>query len=282
MSLLAYVNGAFVPEAEAKVSIFDRGFLFGDGVYEVTPVVDGQLADRRSHMARLARSLKELRLEPPIPVEDIDALQEEIIRRNNITEGRVYLQVSRGAAERDFAFPSHPEPSLVLFARQVPVIDTPAARKGLKVKTVPDTRWARRDIKTVMLLPASLAKQQAKDAGFDDAWFVQDGTITEATSSTAYIVKDGAVHTRPLSQDILPGCTRQALLQLIDETGIELKERLFGVDEAYAADEAFITSATTFVTPVVQIDDHVLGDGTPGPVAKRLREIYIEYAKGGE
>ena len=278
-SLIAYVNGAFVPEDQAKVSIFDRGFLFGDGIYEVTPVIDGRLVDREAHIARLRRSLDEIRLAPPVPVEEIDSLQEELVRKNDVTEGRVYLQVSRGAAERDFPFPGNPKPSLVMFARQVPFRDTEASRHGIRVKTAPDLRWKRRDIKTVMLLASVLAKQDAIDAGFDDVWMVEDGLVTEGSSNNAYIVKDGVVRTRHLSSDILPGCTRKALLALAAETGIQVEEKPFSPEEAKAADEAFITSATNLVMPVVGIDEAIIGDGVPGPLTKRLRQLYIDAAR---
>lgn len=276
---IAYVNGAFVPEDQAKVSVFDRGFLFGDGVYEVTPVIDGRLVDRDAHMKRLRRSLGEVRIEPPVPFEEIDRLQADIVMRNNVTEGRVYLQVSRGVAERDFPFPKEPKPSLVMFARQVPFVDTEAAKRGIRVKTVPDLRWKRRDIKTVMLLASAMAKQEAIDAGFDDAWMVEDGLVTEGSSNNAYIIKDGVVRTRHLSNDILPGCTRRALLDLAAESHIQIEEKPFTPEEAKAADEAFITSATNLVMSVVGIDEQTVGDGRPGALTKRLRELYIENAR---
>ncbi|MDH3658882.1 MAG: D-amino-acid transaminase [Alphaproteobacteria bacterium] len=276
---IAYVNGDFLPEDQAKISIFDRGFLFGDGIYEVTPVIDGRLVDRQAHIDRLKRSLGEIRLTPPVPVEEIDSLQALLIEKNHVTEGRVYLQVSRGVAERDFPFPRDPRPSLVMFARQVRFVDTEAAKRGIRVKTVPDLRWKRRDIKTVMLLASAMAKQEAIEAGFDDAWLVEAGLVTEGSSNNAYIVKDGVVRTRHLSTDILPGCTRRALLALAAETGVRVEERPFSPEEAKAADEAFITSATNLVMPVVGIDEATLGDGRPGPLTTRFRELYIDHAR---
>lgn len=276
---IAYVNGDFVPEDQAKVSIFDRGFLFGDGIYEVTPVIDGRLVDRQAHMARLKRSLGEVRITPPVPLEDIDSLQEMLVEKNRVTEGRVYLQVSRGVAERDFPFPRDPRPSLVMFARQAPFVDTEASRRGIRVKTVPDLRWKRRDIKTVMLMASAMAKQDAIDAGFDDAWLVEDGLVTEGSSNNAYIVKDGIIQTRHLSEDILPGCTRRSLLSLAAETDVKVEEKPFSPDEARAADEAFITSATNLVMPVVGIDDVTVGDGKPGPLTRRFRQLYIDHAR---
>ncbi|MGI9420675.1 MAG: D-amino-acid transaminase [Geminicoccaceae bacterium] len=279
MPNIAYVNGDFLPEDQAKVSIFDRGFLFGDGIYEVTPVIDGRLVDRQAHMARLKRSLGEVRITPPVSYDDIDSLQELLVRKNDVTEGRVYLQVSRGVAERDFPFPKDPKPSLVMFARDVPFVDTETSRRGIRVKTMPDLRWKRRDIKTVMLLASAMAKQEAIEAGFDDAWLVEDGLVTEGSSNNAYIVKDGVVRTRHLSTDILPGCTRRALLALAEETGVMVEEKPFSPEEAKAADEAFITSATNLIMPVVGIDEAGIGDGAPGPVTKRLRQLYVDAAR---
>ena len=279
MSNIAYVNGDFVPEDQAKISIFDRGFLFGDGIYEVTPVIDGKLVDRAAHLGRLERSLGEVRIAPPVPVDEIDALQERLVEKNGVTEGRVYLQVTRGAAERDFPFPKDARPSLVMFVRQVPFVDTEAAKRGIRVKTVPDLRWKRRDIKTVMLLASAMAKQEAIEAGFDDAWLIEGGLVTEGSSNNAYIVKDGVVRTRHLSTDILPGCTRRALLALAAETEVEVEEKPFSPEEAKLADEAFITSATNLVMPVVGIDEATLGEGAPGPITTRLRQLYVDAAR---
>lgn len=278
---IAYVNGAFVPEDQASISIFDRGFLFGDGIYEVTPVIDGRLVDREAHLGRLKRSLGEIRLTAPVPLDEIDALQEELIRKNGVTEGRVYLQVTRGAAERDFPFPEDAKPSLVMFARQAPILETETSKRGIRVKTAPDLRWRRRDIKTVMLLASALAKQEAIEAGFDDAWMVEDGLVTEGSSNNAFIVEAGVVRTRHLSNDILPGCTRRALLALAAESEVRVEENPFSPEEAKAADEAFITSASNLVMPVVGIDEATIGDGAPGPITRRLRQLYIDAARAG-
>ena len=279
MSRIVYVNGDFVPEEEAKVSIFDRGFLFADGVYEVTPVLQGKLLDNPGHMARLERSLGELRMESPVPVAEIPALMKDLIARNDLDEGLVYLQVTRGAADRDFVFPKGAAPTLVMFTQEKAVEDTVAAREGLRVIAAPDLRWARRDIKTVQLLAPSLTKQMAKDRGCDDAWLVQDGHVTEGTSNNAYIVtKDGAIVTRNLSSDILHGVTRHAVLALAREAQMRVEERPFTIAEAQQAAEAFMTAASSFVTPVVEIDGVRLGDGKPGPIAKRLRELYLAAA----
>ena len=276
MSRTVYVNGAFVPEEEAKVSVFDRGFLFADAVYEVSAVLKGRLIDNAGHMARLERSLKELKMAAPVPVTAIPALMEELVRLNGVEEGGVYLQVTRGAADRDFTFPKDATPTLVMFTQARPVIDTKSSREGLRVITMPDQRWARRDIKTVQLLASSLAKMAAKDAGADDAWMVEDGFVTEGSSNNAWIVtQDGTIVTRHLSTDILHGITRASVMKLAQEAQIRVEERPFTVDEAKGAAEAFITSASSFVTPVVSIDGHPVGEGVPGPLSKRLREIYI-------
>ncbi|MGB0607253.1 MAG: D-amino-acid transaminase [Paracoccaceae bacterium] len=280
MSRIVYVNGQYLPEAEAKVSIFDRGFLMADGVYEVTSVLGGKLIDFDGHAVRLARSLRELEMENPISKEDLLQVHRELVSRNGVEEGMVYLQITRGAPEdRDFVFPD-PEttaPTVVLFTQNKPgLANNPAAEKGIKVISIDDIRWGRRDIKTVQLLYPSMGKMMAKKAGADDAWMVQDGHVTEGTSNNAYIVKGQQIITRGLSNDILHGITRAAVLRCAEEAQMEVVERPFSIAEAQEADEAFITSASTFVMPVVAIDERKLGSGTPGPVAARLREIYLE------
>lgn len=280
MSRIVYVNGDFVPEEEAKLSVFDRAFLFADGVYEVSAVIDGRLVDNEGHLARLERSLAELRLKAPVPLPAIPGIQRELVARNELNEGLVYLQVTRGAADRDFALPSDATPSLVMFSQQRNLLESPKAAQGIAVITTPDLRWQRRDIKTVQLLAASLAKQTAIDAGADDAWLVDDGLITEGTSSNAYIVTaDGTIVTRAPSESILQGITRGAVLRLAVEAELAVEERGFSAGEARAASEAFATSATSFVNPVVRIDGQTIGDGTPGPITLRLRDLYIEMAR---
>ncbi len=283
MTRTVYVNGEYMPEDEAKVSIFDRGFLMADGVYEVTSVLDGKLIDFDGHAARLERSLSELDMASPIGRDDLLEVHRELVRRNAIDEGMVYLQITRGApGDRDFVFPD-PEataPTIVLFTQSKPgLADNPVAKKGIRVISIPDLRWHRRDIKTVQLLYPSMGKMMAKAAGADDAWLVEDGLVTEGTSNNAYIVKGGRIITRELSHDILHGITRKAVLRFAREAQMEVEERGFSVEEAQGADEAFITSASTFVMPVVEIDGAKLGDGTPGPVATRLREIYLEESR---
>ena len=278
MSRIVYVNGAYVPEAEARISVFDRGFLFADAVYEVTTVLGGKLVDFRAHMARLDRSLSELGLPAPASHDELLAIHRELATRNGVDEGLIYMQVTRGAADRDFLFPPQDTPpSLVLFTQTMSLRDKPAARNGIRVASVPDLRWGRRDIKTVQLLYPSMAKTQAVRQGADDAWLVEDGIVTEGTSNNAHIVTaDGTLVTRDLSHSILHGITRAAVLRLAADSGLRIEERSFTLEEAKAAKEAFITSASAFVLPVVSIDGAAIGDGRPGPVAGRLREIYIE------
>ena len=279
MTRTVYLNGDYLPEAEAKVSIFDRGFVMADGVYEVTSVLNGKLIDFPGHCARLARSLSELEMATPCSDADLLDAHRELIRLNDITDGMIYLQVTRGnPGDRDFAYP--PEgtpPTLVMFTQSKPgLADNPAAKTGWTVISVPDIRWGRRDIKTTQLLYPSMAKMMAKKAGADDAWMVEDGMVTEGTSNNAYIVKGNRIITRQLSTEILHGITRTAVLRFAVEAQMEVEERPFTVSEAQSADEAFITSATAFVMPVVQIDGTAIGSGKPGSVVARLREIYLD------
>ena len=279
MTRIVYVNGSFVPEAEAKVSVFDRGFLMADGVYEVTSVLDGKLIDFAGHLIRLARSLSELEMTNPHTDAEWLALFRELVAQNAITDGMVYLQVTRGnPGDRDFAYPAADlPPTVVMFTQSKPgLADNPAAKTGWKVISVPDIRWGRRDIKTVQLLYPSMAKMAAKKAKVDDSWFVEDGAVTEGTSNNAFIVKGNKIITRQLSSDILHGITRAAVLRFAAEAQMEVEERPFTIADAQSADEAFITSASAFVMPVVEVDGVAVGAGTPGKVVTRLREIYLD------
>ena len=275
-----YVNGEYLPEDQAKVSIFDRGFLMADGVYEVTSVLDGKLIAFDGHAERLTRSMNELDMRAPATTEELLEIHRELVRLNEIKDGLIYLQVTRGSdGDRDFAFPDPDTtaPSLVLFTQAKPgLADNPAARDGIRVISIEDIRWGRRDIKTVQLLYPSMGKMMAKKAGCDDAWMVEDGFVTEGTSNNAYIVMGNKIITRALSNDILHGITRAAVLRFAKEAQMVVEERNFTIEEAQQADEAFTTSASAFVMPVVEIDGIVLGDGTPGKVAPRLREIYLD------
>ena len=279
MSRIAYVNGSYLPEAEAKISVFDRGFLFADGVYEVTPIVNGRLVDYDAHIERLDRSLGELRMAWPCSRQELRAMHEELVKRNALKEGIIYMQVTRGVADRQFNFPKEAKSSLVAFPQVMALVDNPNARTGVKVVTTPDIRWLRRDIKSVMLLAPVLGKQEAYEKGANEGWMVEDGFVTEGTSSNAYIVKDNTVITRPLSNRILAGCTRRALFRLAREHDVKIEERAFTPDEAYAADEAFLTSASQFVMPIVEIDGKRVGGGQPGPVTRKLRELFLEEAQ---
>ena len=279
MTRTVYVNGTYLPEDQATVSIFDRGFLMADGVYEVTSVLDGKLVDFDGHTKRLHRSLDELEMQAPCSDDDLIEMHRELVRLNGIDQGMIYLQVTRGnPGDRSFLFPDGSvKPTIVAFTQNIPnLADAPAAKTGFKVISVPDIRWGRRDIKTVQLLYPSMAKMMAKKAGVDDSWMVQDGVVTEGTSNNAYIIKGNRIITRQLSNDILHGITRTAVLRFAAEAQFEVEERPFTVQEAKEADEAFATAATIFVMPVVEIDGAQIGAGKPGPVTARLRELYID------
>ncbi len=279
MSRIVYVSGDFLPEEEAKVSVFDRGFTFADGIYEVTAVIDGKLVDLDAHLARLERSCGEIRLDLPCSRAELAALHAELARRNGLTSGGVYLQVTRGAVDRSFPFPTGIRPTLVMFtqARAMPR----QVSRGYKLLSVPDLRWKRRDIKSVGLLAQVLAKQAAAEAGCDEALMIEDGVITEGGSSTAWIVRDRTLISRPLSNAVLPGITRAAVLSYLAETGFSFEERAFTLEEALAADEVIVTAATSLVMPATEIDGQPIGGGQPGPVARRLREIYFDLAAEG-
>jgi D-alanine transaminase len=278
---IAYVNGSFVPMADAKVSILDRGFLFADGIYEVAAVLDGKLIDNASHLARLERSVGEIKLELPETPARIQEIQKELVARNNLVNGMVYLEVTRGAdSGRDFAFPKGVKPTLIMFTSTKDIINAPSAKSGIAVITVPDLRWTRRDIKSVALLAQVLAKQAAAEAGAGEAWMIEDGKVTEGGSSSAFILThDDVLVTRQNGSEILPGCTRKAVVALAEERQLRVEERAFTIEEALAAKEAFTTSATVFVQGVVSIDGKTVGNGKPGPMTNRLREIYVEFAK---
>lgn len=274
---IVYIDGHYLPEAVAKISVFDRGFLFADAVYEVSAVIHGRMLDNAAHLQRLQRSLAALRIPMPLTDAELVLAQEELIRRNQLREGLLYLQISRGVADRDFVIPQAVQPSLVMFTQAKNLLQNPLVQRGMTVITLEDIRWQRCDIKTTSLLAASLAKQAALDAGADDAWLVTDGMVKEGTSNNAFIITQaGCLVTRALGNDILHGITRAAVLDLAREQGLIVEERSFSIQEAYAAREAFITSAGTFALPVVQIDGHLVSDGKPGSLTLRLRQLYLE------
>ncbi|MET3598219.1 D-amino-acid transaminase [Martelella mangrovi] len=277
MGRIVYLNGEWLPEDQAKVSIFDRGYVFADAIYEVTCVLDGKLLDYDGHAARLKRSTDAIGIKQPVDDEGLLALHREIAERNDMREGLIYLQVSRGnPGDRDFMFEKDMEPTFSMFTQKKTVIDTPTAKNGITVVTLEDLRWGRCDIKTVQLLYPSLAKMEAHDKGADDAWLVKDGFVTEQTSATSYIVtQDDVIVTRPLSHVVLPGITRASALEIAARNGFKVEERPFSVEEVKAAKEAFYTSASNFITPVIAVDGQPIGDGKPGPTSLKLRELYI-------
>ncbi|MBX3520318.1 MAG: D-amino-acid transaminase [Xanthobacteraceae bacterium] len=285
MSRVAYVNGRYVPFAEARVHIEDRGYQLGDGVYEVCEIRDGAFVDERRHLDRLGRSLSALRIEMPMPLSSLRYVLRETVRRNRVTDGLLYLQVTRGVARRDHGFPETPvKPALVVTVRALDRKKIAAsARAGISVITLPDDRWGRVDIKTIGLLPNVLARQAAKDAGAKDAWFAdEEGLITEGASSNAWIVtREGVLLTRPSSNRILTGITLTVIKEVAASLQIKVEERAFTVAEAKAAAEAFLSSATQTVMPVVAIDGIPIGSGEPGPVTLRLREAFHRQAEIG-
>jgi D-alanine transaminase len=285
MSRIAYVNGRYLPARDASVNVEDRGYQFADGVYEVCEVRGGQLVDAPRHLARLQRSLSELRIAEPMPLPALTFVLRETVRRNRVGYGLVYLQITRGVARRDHAFPAKTiRPSIVVTARNLNYDkNQETAKKGIAVITTPENRWPRVDIKSVSLLPNVLAKQAAREQGAYEAWFVDSqGFVTEGSSSNAWIVTaDGRVVTRPIDQRILSGITRAVLMNVLEALQLRLEERAFTVEEAYAAAEAFVTSASQIVMPVVKINDRTIGSGKPGSVASRLREEFHRFAHVG-
>ncbi|MDH4554124.1 D-amino-acid transaminase [Pseudomonas sp. BN417] len=273
-----YLNGSYLPENEAKVSVFDRGFMFGDAVYEVTAVIGGRLIDFAAHMARLRRSLLELGMVASFDEAELAAIHARLVKLNAVTEGLVYVQVSRGMQDRNFAYPDESTPcTWVIYTQEKAILDSPIAKRGLSVISLPDLRWQRSDIKTTQLLYACMAKEAARQQGADDAWLVRDGLVTEGSSNNAFILTaPGSIVTRELSQALLPGITRSSMLTVIQECGYRIEERAFSLEEAKQAVEAFVTSSTTLVYPVISIDGHPIGSGKPGTFTRTLREAYIK------
>ena len=282
MARYAYVNGRYVPHGDAAVHIEDRGFQFADGVYEVVPIVNSRMVDAGPHLDRLERSLSELTIAMPLSRKVLELVMDELIARNGVNEGLIYMQVTRGVSPRDHKFPSGVRPSIVMTTKRVRFLTQKKLSDGVKVITIPDIRWTRCDIKTVALLPNCMGKTEAAAAGAYEAWQVDgDGMVTEGTSSNAWIVTDDdQLVTRPAGHEILRGVTRQTLLRIAAEAGLTFEERPFSVEEAKSARETFLSSATSFVTPVVELDEVTIGDGTPGPLSRRLQGWYLDYCAG--
>ncbi len=280
MTNIAYVNGAYEKIENAKVSIMDRGLLFADGVYEVAGVYDGVIIDNESHILRLKRSLNEIKLTLPIELDELLLVQKKLIEINKLKEGTLYFHVTRGIGQsREFEFPEGQSPSLIMFVNHKQIMDLPIDRLNAKVMTLPDLRWKRRDIKSIALLPQVLAKQVAHENNCNEVWMYEDGYITEGGSSNAFIIKDNKLISRKNNEKILSGTTRQAVLKLLELEGLSFDERPFTIEEAYDADEAFYTSASVFVMPVISIDDRVINDGIPGNLTLKLRNLYENFAK---
>ncbi|MBU92800.1 MAG: D-amino acid aminotransferase [Rhodobiaceae bacterium] len=277
---IAYVNGSFVEMNDARVSVKDRGLLFGDGVYEVAGVFKGILIDNDAHLERLKRSLQEIKLELPMSFDQLEELQKKIIDLNKIKEGTLYLHVTRGASEsRDFEFPKEQQPSVVMFTQHKKIMNLAMDKLKAKVLTYPDLRWKRRDIKSIALLAQVLAKEIAHQAGCNEVWMHEDGFVTEGGSSNAFIIKDHKLISRKNNETILSGITRQAVLKLIEQEDLVFEERPFTIEEAYEASEAFYTSASVFVMPVISIDKKIIGNGEPGALTLKLRNLYENFAK---
>ena len=279
MTRTVYLNGSFCAADQAKISIFDRGFLFADAVYEVIAVLDGKLVNFAAHMHRLRRSLGELNIPEPLSETAYLSVMQELVRRNELGEGLVYLEISRGVADRDFLYPDDLEPTVVMFTQVKPLVESVNGKNGVRLKSAEDIRWARRDIKSTGMLAQVMAKQAARLAGAHEVIMVADGYVTEGGSCNIYIVKDGVVITRHLSNEILAGITRASLLSLTRDNTIKIIERPFSLDEAYAADEMFTSSASTFICPVVSVNDRPVNSGVIGPVVRELQAIYVAHAR---
>lgn len=279
MSKIVFLDGVFMQESEAKVSIFDRGFLFGDGVYEVVPVIHSKMIDVAPFLERFDRSLSQVGIPWPMSKESYLAMLQDLIEKNSIKEGGIYTQVTRGVAPREFAFVKDTKPTCMAFAFEKQILENPKALSGVEVVSVEDIRWKRRDIKSISLLAQCLAKEQSVQKGAFEGWMVEDGFVTEGTASSAYIVKNNVIITQALSNSILPGIRRKILLEMAQNHGIKVVLRAFSLQEAYEADEAMLSSATNLLLPVVKIDNHLIAEGVPGKVYKKMRELYIHSIK---
>jgi D-alanine transaminase len=278
MENIVFLNGEYCKAQDAKVSIFDRGYLFGDGIYEVVPVINGKVIDKAPFFERLDGSMKKIGLKAPHTHEEVMTILNTLIEKNNVVEGGIYMQVTRGVAPREFYFPTDVPTTFMAFTFKKEIINNPYATQGIKVVSLEDIRWKRRDIKSISLLGQVLAKEEAHQKGAFEGWMVEDGFVTEGTSSAAFIVKNGVLITRPLSNAILPSIRRKLLMEYTKANNIKVEERPFTIDEALQADEAFMASATVFVLPIIELDGKPIGEGKPGPMVQKLRAMYVEAA----
>lgn len=274
-----FLNGDFIDKDSAKISIFDRGFIFGDGIYEVIPVINSTIVEKQGFWDRFKRSLSEIDLNLPYSTSEFETILNRLIQINSLQEGGLYIQITRGVAQRDFSFVSNITPTVMAFAFSDSVLEHPGAKNGITIISTPDIRWKRRDIKSISLLGQCYAKNQATIAGADECFMVEDGYVTEAGSSSAFIIKDGVLITKPLSNEILPGIRRQRLLNLAKEIGLKIEERKFSMDEVYNADECFISAATIILLPVIKADGKAINGGKIGEYTIKLRELYKEILK---
>ena len=274
-----FLNGEFIDKDSAKISIFDRGFIFGDGIYEVVPVINSIIVEKDGFWDRFQRSLNEISLNLPYTHDEFESILNNLIEINSLKEGGLYIQITRGVAPRDFSFVKGVKPTIMAFAFSDSVLEHPAAKSGITIISTPDIRWKRRDIKSISLLGQCYAKNQATIAGADECFMVEDGYVTEAGSSSAFIIKDGTLITKPLSNEILPGIRRNRLLNLAKQIGLQIQERKFSMDEVYNADECFISAATIILLPVIKADGKAINGGKIGPFTTKLRELYKEILK---
>ncbi|WP_086301057.1 D-amino acid aminotransferase [Campylobacter devanensis] len=274
-----FLNGEFVDKDSAKISIFDRGFIFGDGIYEVVPVINSIIVEKDGFWDRFQRSLNEISLNLPYTHDEFESILNNLIEINSLKEGGLYIQITRGVAPRDFSFVKGVKPTIMAFAFSDSVLEHPAAKSGITIISTPDIRWKRRDIKSISLLGQCYAKNQATIAGADECFMVEDGYVTEAGSSSAFIIKDGALITKPLSNEILPGIRRNRLLNLAKQIGLQIQERKFSMDEVYNADECFISAATIILLPVIKADGKAINGGKIGEYTTKLRELYKRALK---
>ncbi|TWO17317.1 D-amino-acid transaminase [Campylobacter lanienae] len=274
-----FLNGEFIDKDSAKISIFDRGFIFGDGIYEVVPVINSIIVEKDGFWDRFQRSLNEISLNLPYTHDEFESILNNLIEINSLKEGGLYIQITRGVAPRDFSFVKGVKPTIMAFAFSDSVLEHPAAKSGITIISTPDIRWKRRDIKSISLLGQCYAKNQATIAGADECFMVEDGYVTEAGSSSAFIIKDGALITKPLSNEILPGIRRNRLLNLAKQIGLQIQERKFSMDEVYNADECFISAATIILLPVIKADGKAINGGKIGEYTTKLRELYKRALK---